>query len=152
MYSALGKDEFITFSKDHKHRLDARQKRIAAAKVEKGDGDDDDDDDEETEKERLEREMKQLHCELQKAERAAAAVCDKQEWEKASWFSKRVQEGRFMKQPKAVTLVQAKKKRKSLKTETIRSADEEDEPDTIPVGFHLQEESPHCLNMQRSED
>ena len=45
-----------------------------------------------------------------------------------------------------------KKKRKSLKTETIKSADEEDEPDTIPEGFHLQEESPHCVNMQRSED
>ena len=39
-----------------------------------------------------------------------------------------------------------KKKRKSLKTETIRSADEEDEPDAI------QEESPHCVNMERSED
>ena len=45
-----------------------------------------------------------------------------------------------------------KKKRKSLKTETIKSADEEDEPDTIPEGFHLQEESLHCVNMQRSED
>ena len=30
--------------------------------------------------------------------------------------------------------------------------DEEDEPDEIPPGFHLQEESPHCLNMKRSED
>ena len=57
-----------------------------------------------------------------------------------------------MKQPKAVTLVAVKKKRKSLKTETIKSADEEDEPDEIPEGFHLQEESPHCLNMKRSED
>ena len=45
-----------------------------------------------------------------------------------------------------------KKKRKSLKTETIRSADEEEEPDAIPEGFHLQEESPHCVNMERSED
>ena len=46
----------------------------------------------------------------------------------------------------------AKKKQKSLKTETIRSADEEDEPDAIPEGFHLQEESPHSVNMERSED
>ena len=57
----------------------------------------------------------------------------------------------FLKQPKAISLVQAKKKRKSLKTEKILSADEEDEEDEIPEGFHLQEESPHCLNMQRAE-
>ena len=36
--------------------------------------------------------------------------------------------------------------------ESIKSADEEDEADTIPEGFHLQEESPHCINMQRVED
>ena len=58
----------------------------------------------------------------------------------------------FLKQPKAVSLVQTKKKRKSLKTERILSADEQDEEDEIPEGFHLQEESPHCLNMQRAED
>ena len=58
----------------------------------------------------------------------------------------------FLKQPKAISLVQAKKKRKSLKTERILSADEEDEEDEIPEGFHLQEESSHCLNMQRVED
>ena len=40
----------------------------------------------------------------------------------------------------------------SQKTEKILSADEEDEVDEIPEGFHLQEESPHCLNMQRVED
>ena len=58
----------------------------------------------------------------------------------------------FLKQPKAISLIQAKKKRKSLKTEKILSTDEEDEEDEIPEGFHLQEESPHCLNMQRAED
>ena len=58
-----------------------------------------------------------------------------------------------MKQQKAVTLIPAKKKkRKSLKTETIKSADEEDEEDTIHEGFHLQAESPYCLNMQCSEN
>ena len=36
--------------------------------------------------------------------------------------------------------------------EKILSADEEDEEDEIPEGFHLQEESPHCLNIQRAED
>ena len=52
-----------------------------------------------------------------------------------------------MKQPQAISLVQMKKKRKSLKTERILSADEQDEEDEIPEGFHLQEESPHCLNV-----
>ena len=45
-----------------------------------------------------------------------------------------------------------KKKKKSMKMGDIASAEEEDEPDTIPEGFHLQEESPHCVNMERSED
>ena len=45
-----------------------------------------------------------------------------------------------------------RRKRKTLKTEPIKSADEQDEEDEIPEGFHLQEESPHCLNMQRAED
>ena len=58
----------------------------------------------------------------------------------------------FLKQPQAVLLVQTKKKRKSLKTERILGADEQDKEDEIPEGFHLQEESPHCLNMQRAED
>ena len=71
---------------------------------------------------------------------------------KATRFSKRIQSGVFLKQPKAVSLVETKKKRKSLKTETILSAEEEDEEDEIPEGFHLQEESPHCLNMQQAED
>ena len=149
VYSALGKDKFITGSKDHENRLDTRQKWIAAAEVERAD---DDEEEEEAEKERLERETKQLQSQLQKAERTAALAHDKQEWEKASQFSKIVQEGKFMKQLKAVTLIPAKKKQKSLKMETIKSVDEEDTPDTIPEGFHLYEESPHCLNMQRSKD
>ena len=65
LYSALGKDEFVTGSKDRKSRLDARQKRIAAAEKDK---DDDDDDEEETEEERLRRETIQLQSELQKTE------------------------------------------------------------------------------------
>ena len=51
-----------------------------------------------------------------------------------------------------MSLVQTRRKRKSLKTEPIKSTDEQDEEDEIPEGFHLQEESPHCLNMQRAED
>ena len=51
-----------------------------------------------------------------------------------------------------VTLVAKGKRKKTLKMENIKSADEEDEDDPIPEGFHLQEESPHCLNMGRSEE
>ena len=65
LYSALGKDKFVTGSKDHKSRLDARQKQIAAAEKDK---DDDDHDEEEMEEERLRREMMQLQSELQKTE------------------------------------------------------------------------------------
>ena len=49
-------------------------------------------------------------------------------------------------------MVPQKKKCKTLKTEQIKSADEQDEEDEIPEGFHLQEERPHCVNMKRSED
>ena len=41
---------------------------------------------------------------------------------------------------------------KQKREEKILSADEQDEEDEIPEGFHLQEESLHCLNMQRAED
>ena len=34
----------------------------------------------------------------------------------------------------------------------IASAEEEEDPDDIPEGFHLQEESPHCINMKRADD
>ena len=60
--------------------------------------------------------------------------------------------GKFLKQPKAVTLVEPKKRKKSMKMGDIASAEEEDDPDDILEGFHLQEESPHCINMTRVED
>ena len=104
------------------------------------------------EKEKLERETRELQSQLQKAECAAALAKDKEETEKAARFSRQMQTGAFMKQPKAVTLVQTKKKRKSLKTETIKNADEEDEEDPIPEGFHLEAKSPHYLNREHSED
>ena len=104
------------------------------------DDEDDEDDDEETEKEQLERETRELESDLRKAERAAEKARDKEEREKATRFSKRIQSGVFLKQPKAVSLLQMKKKRKSLKTEQILSVDEQDEEDEIPEGFHLQEE------------
>ena len=148
LYTALGKDEFVMGSKDWKSRPDARQKRIAVAEKDK-----DDNDEEETEEQRLKRETVELQSELQKTERAAAAAQDKRERDRAKRYSQRITGGGFLKQPKAVTLVAAtKKKKKSMKMGDIASAEEEDEPDTIPEGFHLQEESPHCVNMERSED
>ena len=148
-YSNLKPGGFVTKAEDRKGRLEKRRAKIEMAK---DDDDDDDDDDEETEKEQLERETRELESELRKTERAAEKARDKEEREKATRFSKRIQSGVFLKQPKAVSLVQTKKKRKSLKTERILSADEQDKEDEIPEGFHLQEESPHCLNMQRAED
>ena len=100
----------------------------------------------------MERETRELQSKLKKTERAAEKARDKQEKEKARRFSQRIQSGVFLKQLQAVSLVQTKRKRKFLKTERIMSADEQDEEDEIPEGFHLQEESPHCLNMQRAED
>ena len=58
----------------------------------------------------------------------------------------------ILKQPKAVTLVEAKKRKKSMKMGDIASTEEDDDPDDIPEGFHLQEESPHCINMMRVDD
>ena len=147
-YSNLKPGGFITKAEDRKGRLEKRRVKIATAKEQ----DEDDDDDEETKKEQLERETRELQSELRKTERAAEKARDQQEKEKARRFSKHIQSGVFLKQPQAVSLVQMKKKRKTLKIEAIRSADEEDEEDQIPEGFHLQEESPHCLNMQRVED
>ena len=50
-----------------------------------------------------------------------------------------------------MTLVETKK-RKAMKMGDIASAEEEDDPDDIPEGFHLQEESPHCINMKQADD
>ena len=49
-------------------------------------------------------------------------------------------------------LVEAKKRKKLMKMGDIASAEEDDDPDDIPEGFHLQEESPHCINMTRVDD
>ena len=49
-------------------------------------------------------------------------------------------------------LVETKKQKKSMKMGDIASAEEEDDEDDIPEGFHLQEESPHCINMKRADN
>ena len=140
---------FVTKAEDRKGRLEKRRAKIETAR---DDDDDNDDNDEETKKEQLERETRELQSELRKTERAAEKARNKEEQAKATRFSKRIQSGVFLKQPQAISLVQTKKKGKLLKIERILSADEQDEENEIPEGFHLREESPHCLNMQRAED
>ena len=147
-YLNLEPGGFVTKGADRKSRLDQRHARIAAAAGEQ----DDDDDEDETEQERLECEANKLSSQLKKAERAEAQARDKEERDKAKRYSTCISEGRYLKQPKAVTLVQTKKRKKLMKMENIRSVDEEDEPDDIPEGFHLHEQSPHCINMKWAED
>ena len=146
-YSNLEPGGFVMKGANRKSRLDQRHARIAAAT-----GEQDDNDDDETEQERLECEANELSSQLKKVERAEAQAHDKDEWDKAKQYGKHIAEGCYLKQPKAVTLVQTKKRKKSMKMENIRSVDEEDEPDDIPEVFHLHEQSPHCINMKRVED
>ena len=145
-YSTLEPGGFVTKGADRKTRLDKRHVKIAAAtgKPEEGEI-------EETEQEKLEREASELTSQLKKAERAEAQAQEKDQKDKAKRYSQRITNGKFLKKPKAVTLVETKK-RKSMKMGDIASAEEEDEPDDIPEGFHLQEESPHCININRAED
>ena len=127
--------------------MDQRQGRIAAAAGEPDDGNK-----EETEQERLEREANKLTSQLKKAEKAEAQAREKEQRDKAKRYSQQITGGRFLKQPKAVTLVEPKKRKKSMKMGDIASAEEDDDPDDVPEGFHLQEESPHCINMMRADD
>ena len=146
-YSKLEPGGFVTKGTDRKTRLDKRHTKIAAAT-----GKPDEDEIEEMEQEKLEREAGELTSQLKKAERAEAQAQEKDQKDKAKRYSQRIMSGRFLKQAKAVTLVETKKRKKSMKMGDIASAEEEDDPDNIPEGFHLQEESPHCINMKRADD
>ena len=143
-YSTFKPGDFVTKAEDRKERLEKRRAK-------RKDDDDDDDDKQETEQEKLEREAGELSSQLKKAERAEAQAQEKDQKDKAKRYSQRITSGKFLKKPKAVTLVETKK-RKSMKMGDIASEEEEDDPDDIPEGFHLQEESPHCINMTRAED
>ena len=148
-YSTLEPGGFVTKGTDRKSRLDKRHAKIAAAagKPEEAEGEK-----EETEQEKLEREAGELTSQLKRVERAEAQAQEKEQKDKAKRYSQRITSGKFMKKPRAVTLVETKKRKKSMKMGDIASAEEEDDPDDIPEGFHLQEESPHCINMTRAED
>ena len=112
-YSNLKPGGFVTKAEDQKGRLEKRRAKRETAK----DDDDDDDDEEQTKKEQLERETRELQSELPKTEKAVEKVRYKEECDKAKRFSERIRSGVFLKQTKAISLIQAKKKRKSLKTE-----------------------------------
>ena len=144
-YSMLEPGGFVTKAEDRKDRLERRRAKIK-------DDDDDDGDRQETEQEKLEREAGELTSQLKKAEWAEAQAREKDQKDKAKRYSQRITSGKFLKQPKAVTLVETKKRKKSMTMGDIASAEEEDDPDDIPEGFHLQEESPHCINMTRADD
>ena len=144
-YSTLQPGDFVTKAEDRKERLEKRRAK-------KKDDDKADDDREETAQEKLEREAGELTSQLRKAERVEAQAQEKDQKDKAKCYSQRITSGKFLKKPKAMTLVETKKRKKSMKMGDIASAEEEDDPDDIPEGFHLQEESPYCINMTRAED
>ena len=146
-YSTLQPGGFVTKGTDRKTRLDKRHAKIAAAT-----GKPDEGEIEEMEQEKLEWEASELTSQLKKAERAEAQAQEKDQKDKAKHYSQRITSGRFLKQAKAMTLVETKKRKKSMKMGNIGSAEEEDDPDDIPEGFHLQEQSPHCINMKRADD
>ena len=126
MYANLKPGGFVTKAEDRKGRLEKRR-----VKQETKD-DDDDDDDEETEQEKLEREAGELTSQLKKAERAEAQAREKDQKDRAKCYSQRITSGRFLKQAKAVRLVETKEWKKSMKMGDIASAEEEDDPDNIP--------------------
>ena len=92
-----------------------------------------------------------MTSQLKKSERVEAQAREKEQKDKAKRYSQRITSGQFLKPPKAVTLVEVKKRKKSMKMGDIASAEEEDDPDDVPESFHLQE-SPHCINMTRADD
>ena len=105
-YSTLEPGGFVTKGTDRKSRLDKRHAKIAAAagKPEEAEGNV-----EETAHEQLEREADELTSQLKKAERAEAQALEKDQKDKAKCYSQRITSGKFLKKPRAVTLVETKK-------------------------------------------
>ena len=103
-YSTLEPGGFVTKGADRKTRLDKRHAKIVAAT-----GKPDEGKIEETEQEKLEREASELTSQLKKAERAEAQAQEKDQKDKAKCYSQRIMSGKFLKKPKAVTLVETKK-------------------------------------------
>ena len=105
-YSTLEPGGFVTKGTDRKSRLDKRHAKIAAVagKPEEAEGNV-----EETAQEQLEREADELTSQLKKAEREEAQALEKDQKDKAKRYSQRIMSGKFLKKPRAVTLVEMKK-------------------------------------------
>ena len=105
-YSTLEPGGFVTKGADRKSRLDKRHVKIAAAagKPDEGKGEI-----EKMAQEQLEWEASELTSQLKKAERAEAQAQEKDQKDKAKRYSQRITSGKFLKKPKAVTLVETKK-------------------------------------------
>ena len=127
-YSTLEPGGFVTKGTDRKSRLDKRHAKIAAAagKPEEAEGEK-----EETEQEKLEREAGELTSQLKRAERAEAQAQEKEQKDKAKRYSQRITSGKFLKKPRAVTLVETKK-RKSMKMGDIASGGRRRRPGRYP--------------------
>ena len=102
-YSTLKPVGFVTKAEDRKGRL---EKRRVKRKV---DDEADDDEKQETEQEKLERETRELTSQLKKAERAEAQAREKEQKDKAKRYSQGIMSGKFLKRPKAATLIESKK-------------------------------------------
>ena len=94
----------MTKGADRKTRLDKRHAKIAAAT-----GKPDEGKIEETEQEKLEWEASELMSQLKKAEGVEAQAQEKDQKDKTKRYSQRITSGKFLKKPKAVTLVETKK-------------------------------------------
>ena len=83
-----------------------------------------------------------MTSQLKKAERAETQAREKEQKEKAKRYSQRITSGRFLKQPWAVTLVESKKRKKSMNMGDIASVEEEDDPDDIRRVFIFKKKVP----------
>ena len=114
-YSTLELGGFVTKAGDRKERLEKRRAKR------KGD-DEADDVKQETEQEQLEWEAGELISQLKKAERAEAQAQEKEQKNKAKRYSQRIMSGKFLKKPKAVTLVETKRRKRAMTMGDIASA------------------------------
>ena len=103
-----------------------------------------------------EEEERWMESDLAKRVRQKKLEEQKQQWEKAKTFSKDMNEGRW--KPKmAVSVIDTKKKKKMKKLpiadiQSLEEDKDDDEDEPLPEGFHLLEESVHCINIRKSEE
>ena len=97
--------------------------------------------------------QRQIESDLAKRQRQKKAEEQKKQREKAKMFSRDLNKGKW--KPKtAVSVIDTKKKKKiqKLPVADIQSPDEEEDKEPLPEGFHLLEESVHCINIRQSDE